>query len=130
MIEGDTVGRTLFYGRGAGRDATASAVVADVMDCAAHMEKRKPFGWESGTDNCVADYNELETVLYVRAEADDKAAAMRDVAAAFADAQFIPSDDAREFAFVTPQKQEKALNATLGGIASIKVLSKIRVVDY
>jgi homoserine dehydrogenase len=37
MIEGDTVGRTLFYGRGAGRDATASAVVADVTDVALNI---------------------------------------------------------------------------------------------
>ncbi len=37
MIEGDTVGKTLFYGRGAGRDATASAVVADVTDIALNI---------------------------------------------------------------------------------------------
>ncbi len=37
MIEGDTVGQTLFYGRGAGRDATASAVVADVTDAALNL---------------------------------------------------------------------------------------------
>ena len=37
MIEGDTVGQTLFYGRGAGRDATASAVVADVTDVAMNI---------------------------------------------------------------------------------------------
>ena len=34
MIEGDFVGQTLFYGRGAGRQATASAVVADLADLA------------------------------------------------------------------------------------------------
>lgn len=37
MIEGDTVGRTLFYGRGAGRSATASAVVADITDVALNI---------------------------------------------------------------------------------------------
>ena len=34
MVEGDFVGQTLFYGRGAGRQATASAVVADIVDVA------------------------------------------------------------------------------------------------
>jgi len=40
MIEGDTVGQTLFYGRGAGRDATASAVVADVTDVALNIANK------------------------------------------------------------------------------------------
>ncbi|MBE6392084.1 MAG: homoserine dehydrogenase [Lentisphaerae bacterium] len=34
VVDGDTVGQTLFYGRGAGRKATASAVVADITDAA------------------------------------------------------------------------------------------------
>lgn len=37
MVEGDTVGQTLFYGRGAGRSATASAVVADITDVALNI---------------------------------------------------------------------------------------------
>ncbi len=37
MVEGDTVGQTLFYGRGAGRSATASAVVADITDVAVNL---------------------------------------------------------------------------------------------
>ena len=38
-IDGDMVGRTLFYGRGAGREATASAVVADICDVALNLAK-------------------------------------------------------------------------------------------
>ncbi len=37
MINGDYVGNTMFYGRGAGREATASAVVADLIDCARNI---------------------------------------------------------------------------------------------
>ena len=37
LVEGDTVGQTLFYGRGAGRNATASAVVADLTDVAINL---------------------------------------------------------------------------------------------
>ncbi len=37
LVEGDTVGQTLFYGRGAGRQATASAVVADITDAAINL---------------------------------------------------------------------------------------------
>ena len=38
MVEGDQVGQTLFYGRGAGRSATASAVVADIIDVALNLK--------------------------------------------------------------------------------------------
>lgn len=34
LVEGDVVGQTLYYGRGAGREPTASAVVADIVDAA------------------------------------------------------------------------------------------------
>ena len=37
MVNGDYVGSTMFYGRGAGREATASAVVADIIDIARDM---------------------------------------------------------------------------------------------
>jgi len=37
MVTGDTVDETLYYGRGAGRDATASAVVADVVDACMNL---------------------------------------------------------------------------------------------
>ncbi|MBQ4107383.1 MAG: homoserine dehydrogenase, partial [Lentisphaeria bacterium] len=42
MVEGDTVGQTLFYGRGAGRAATASAVVADIADVALNIDRGCP----------------------------------------------------------------------------------------
>lgn len=42
MVDGDTVGQTLFYGRGAGRNATASAVVADLADVALNLASGCP----------------------------------------------------------------------------------------
>lgn len=48
MIEGDPVGETLYYGRGAGRNATSSAVIADIVDAAldlAHDCRGRRFGF-------------------------------------------------------------------------------------
>ena len=42
VVEGDMVGQTLFYGRGAGRNATASAVVADITDVAVNIANGCP----------------------------------------------------------------------------------------
>ena len=44
LVRGDAVGDVCFYGQGAGKLPTASAVVADMADCAAHTEQRRIFG--------------------------------------------------------------------------------------
>ncbi|MCL2107612.1 MAG: homoserine dehydrogenase, partial [Oscillospiraceae bacterium] len=46
MVRGDFIGDVVFYGRGAGKLPTASAVVADVIDCGKHVALRKFFCWE------------------------------------------------------------------------------------
>ena len=59
MVRGNAVGDTVFYGRGAGKLPTASAVVADVIDEAKHFAARKYLYWESGAADYVlptADY--------------------------------------------------------------------------
>ena len=45
MVRGDATGDVVFYGKGAGKLPTASAVVADVIDCAKHMHARKNTVW-------------------------------------------------------------------------------------
>lgn len=132
LVRGDATGDVVFYGKGAGKLPTASAVVADVMDCARNIEKRKDFGWESGTENYVVDYNELETALYVRAEAQNKEQAIKAVNGVFGEVEILTRDnaDTDELAFVTPWGTEKELNSELESVEGLSILSKIRVVDY
>lgn len=132
LVRGDATGDVVFYGKGAGKLPTASAVVADILDCARHMAERKDFGWESGTDNYVVDYTELETALYVRAETSDKEKSEKDIISVFGKAEILERAGApeNEIAFVTPWASEKELEAKLKTVSSLNVLSKIRVVDY
>ena len=132
LVRGDATGDVVFYGKGAGKLPTASAVVADILDCARHMTERKDFGWESGTDNYVVDYTELETALYVRAETSDKEKSEKDIVSVFGKAEILERAGApeNEIAFVTPWASEKELEAKLKTVSSLNVLSKIRVVDY
>ncbi len=132
LVRGDATGDVVFYGKGAGKLPTASAVVADILDCARHMTERKDFGWESGTDNYVVDYTELETALYVRAETSDKEKSEKDIISVFGKAEILERAGApeNEIAFVTPWASEKELEAKLKTVSSLNVLSKIRVVDY
>lgn len=132
LVRGDATGDVVFYGKGAGKLPTASAVVADVLDCANHSAQRKDLGWESGTPNYVIDYNDLETALYIRASTDDKEACKKSLYSVFGKAEILEKDNAadNEIAFVTPWATERELNAKLKTVSSISILSKIRVVDY
>ena len=75
MVEGDTVGQTLFYGRGAGRKATASAVVADITDAAlnlAHNSRQRIAGFTSGVlfDQKISE-DSVVSRYYLRLEVKD-----------------------------------------------------------
>lgn len=71
QVRGDMVGEVMFYGRGAGKHATASAVVADMMDALAHREKRRPIEWGDGSQQLLLPIDDLESAWYVRGTVDD-----------------------------------------------------------
>ena len=64
LVRGDAVGDVCFYGPGAGKLPTASAVVADIIDCAKHSERKKIFGWGAGAEDYVVDYKERIEMCY------------------------------------------------------------------
>lgn len=71
MVRGNAVGEVMFYGRGAGKLPTASAVVGDVVDCVLHDENRRDISW-SGKCSCgVADFHELPLRWFVRSAAPE-----------------------------------------------------------
>jgi len=68
VVRGNAVDDVMFYGRGAGKMPTASAVVADVIDAARHIDKTKNVNlWEEGGDY-VEDCGVLRGSWYVRAD--------------------------------------------------------------
>ncbi len=68
-VRGDAIGDVMFYGRGAGKLPTASAVVADVIDVARNMGHRKALSWEPGGEDATCGTRELASRWYVRAKA-------------------------------------------------------------
>jgi homoserine dehydrogenase len=75
-VRGDAIGDVMFYGRGAGKLPTASAVVADVIDAAKHINTKKYLEWAPGGDDAVCSTELVESCWYVRAKAS--ADAVRD----------------------------------------------------
>jgi homoserine dehydrogenase len=58
----------MFYGRGAGKLPTASAVSADVLDAVKHKNRRQNMDWLPGGEDVVGDYNQLPLRWYIRTE--------------------------------------------------------------
>lgn len=68
MVKGNAVGDVMFYGRGAGKLPTASAVVADIVDLSRDLKKPRYFSWGPGSPDLVEDGSGLSSRWYVRAE--------------------------------------------------------------
>ncbi|MCP4969282.1 MAG: homoserine dehydrogenase [Arcobacter sp.] len=73
-VIGDKVGETMYYGPGAGGDATASAVVANIVDIARRGKGSPMLGFEShhGEDLTLMNKNDIRTKYYLRLRVEDK----------------------------------------------------------
>lgn len=76
MVQGDYVGDTLFYGRGAGREATASAVISDIVDVALNLagdSSRRIASFREGAQySNLVPMSDVMTRYYIRIEVEDK----------------------------------------------------------
>ena len=119
MVKGDAIGDVMFYGRGAGKLPTASAVVADVMDAARHIQSRKHIEWGPGGEDVTVSPDQFPFRWYVRAAGS--AAAVR---TAFPGAALLsrPGAPAEEVAFLTAGAMTRAqLDAALGDLRPLSV---------
>lgn len=133
LVRGNATGDVVFYGKGAGKLPTASAVVADVIDCARNADKRKPFGWSSDSvENYVAPFDTDVNPLYIRAKTDNKEDAKKAIESAIGKIDVLTCGGApeNEIAFVTKSDKERKLVSALKSIAEIEIESLIRITDY
>lgn len=132
LVRGDATGDVVFYGKGAGKFPTASAVVADVIDAAKHIEKKKNFGWADAEENYVADYNNAVTALYVRGTTGDKQAAIKALNNAIGAVRVLSRENApeNELAFVTNPAAEGELKSKINSVDGLNVDAVIRIAEY
>ncbi len=121
-ITGDALGEAMFYGPGAGKLPTASAVVADVIDCVKHLHKTKHnmMVWKRISDDDMIPGDEKSAAFMVRTTA-----AKETIVKEFEDAEWIEAGMDGEIGFITPTAPEGILINKLDKIGG--VLSKIRV---
>ena len=131
-VTGDGVGDVLFYGQGAGKLPTASAVVGDIIDCLKHHHTVLALSWEDSTadDKFVVNYKGTETSMYVRIKADDAEALKSSISEMFGKLMYIERANRpdSELAFITPNMKEADIDANLAILShSAEIASKIRI---
>lgn len=133
MVRGDSTGDVVFYGKGAGKLPTASAVVADVIDCIKHIEARKYLFWADSNGEDIIPYGESVTAMYVRAFTDDISVAAENVKEIFGSVKKLTRNNAEdnEIAFVTKEMTVNEFNNKIDLLNSkgIKIANTIRIGD-
>ena len=86
-VVGDKVGETLYYGAGAGGDATASAVIANLIDIARKGKGSPMLGFTKSLEDglSLVDIDDIETKYYLRLEVDDKSGVLAKIAQTLGD---------------------------------------------
>lgn len=84
LLKGNAVGDTLYYGAGAGADATASAVIADLVDIIKGTVSHDVLGWQQleACQTCPPDT--IESAFYLRLTATDQTGVLADITATLA----------------------------------------------
>ena len=124
FVHGNVLGDAMFYGSGAGKLPTASAVVGDVVDCAKHLNETVMMSWSSqGLD--LVDIKEVQHRFFVRV----KGSLTGDIGTAgeiFGNVKSVVLPDAAgEFGFVTEMMSEGAFDEKAAKMPGI--ISRIRI---
>ena len=121
-VRGNMLGDSMYYGRGAGKLPTASAVVADVVDCARHQGETLECLWDS-EEAVLSDIGEVERSFFMRVKAD----ALDDVKAAFPGGETVSVEGRSEdMGYVTAALKEKDFAAKCEALGDA-VLNRIRM---
>jgi len=116
VVRGDSLGDAMFYGRGAGKLPTASAVVADIIDIVKNPGIAGRIRWNRKEGNNLLDFSESITKYFVRIRTDNADKAREAIDELFGNVDYyILGEQAvnDEIAFVTDENKEGLLAASV-----------------
>ena len=122
LITGNMLGDVMFYGRGAGKLPTASAVVSDVIDCARHVGRTSIVCIWDKEEMQLADLSETEKGFFLRAALSVK----DEIVNAFPGGKLVELEGAEEFGYFTTSMKEKEFDAK-AIVLGDKIHNRIRV---
>jgi len=144
FLRGDMVGEQLFYGRGAGKEPTASAVVADIVEAGRHLMAGSPrrtaplvHAELSAPSVSVMDMAQVKTNYYLRIQALDKPGVLSKIAGIMADYQISihsvvqkrrESDGAVPVVFLTHLAREADIQKACRKIGELGVVQEMPIV--
>ena len=126
MVRGDCTGDVVFYGKGAGKLPTASAVVADIVDCCNHLKQRRFLYWADSKESNIVDYKESVWRMFARVTGEGAEQKSREV---FGNINVNTKNGTKRIAFLTESMTygdflDKAAQLESKGV---KVCSMIRI---
>ncbi|MCM2306969.1 MAG: homoserine dehydrogenase [Sulfuritalea sp.] len=141
LVQGDAVGATLYYGKGAGAEPTASAVIADLVDVTrlhtSDPEHRVPhlaFQPNAMEDTPILPMSEVETSYYLRLRVEDKPGVLADITRILADQQISTAamiqrepgegESQTDIIMLTHITREKNIDAAIAKIEALPVVKK------
>ena len=139
LVKGDAVGATLYYGKGAGAEPTASAVIADLVDVArmhtADPEHRVPhlaFQPDAIVELPILPISEVVTSYYLRMRVEDKPGVLADITRILADHQISidamiqrepdEGEEQTDIIMLTHQTREKNIDDAIVRIEKLTVI--------
>lgn len=136
LVRGDATGDVVFYGKGAGKLPTASAVVADVIDCVRHLKSdRKILFWEDARPDYVQPWEDTPQDLFLRVGGEGESDALFDRAQQmFPEAvRLIRRDELPgEAGFTVSQVSQRRLDQLLPALEAqgLRLDNRITIADF
>jgi len=149
LVSGDAVGQTLYYGKGAGEEPTASAVVADLVDVTrlhtadpGHRVPHLAFQPESMADIPVLPIDDIRCAYYLRLSVNDQPGVLAEIAKELSNAgisigsmvQQPPDQGEATLTFLTHQALEKNINQAMLVIEALPFMrskiTRLRVEEF
>ena len=122
----------MLYGRGAGGDPTASAVLGDLLDAARSLHGPHESTGGSRTRLLIHPISELRTAYYLTLDVADEPGVLADVAAVFGahgvsirSMEQVGLDDEARLVFITHTAREADLQATLEGLSKLAAVDRV-----
>lgn len=124
FVKGNVIGEVMFYGKGAGKLPTASAVVADIVDAAKHTGTNIISFWNREKIE-LKDREDVRVRYFIRLKKDAECVD-HIVKEVFEDIEEIPSLD-NEYAFITSSDTEAVVTQKINELSGLVLISKIRI---
>ena len=133
LVRGDATGDVVFYGKGAGKLPTASAVVSDIVSAAKHQQTSISLTWKDSEQSFIRSFDRFNCANYIRFAATDKAAAEAVIKAEFSGVEYLSRNNMpdNEIAFIADVMEESRVTAALEKLSAHgELLGRIRALDY